>query len=222
MSEYPSYDVIEMVGKHVERIRKSEVDDAKALLEVLETAGSVTELNVSLLPIRQIDKYRVDLDMYYRGSEYVKAPSDKGWSDSLTPVDFYMAMILEEGDYEFKLYPDAYDIIQTLLDAGSCPVSGHGIDRTFGSEFDDDPGGKKKYDRIVKLLKPRRDKPKREKTLAMSKMLSDRLGAESSAATAGNIMDVLYLVSEALAGVESPPETVKHWIPSVPITLYTS
>jgi len=100
-----------------------------------------------------------------------------------------------------------------LLDAGSFPVPGRGLDRTSGSEFDDDPADKKKYKKIARLLKDRRDTYKRntaKKALAMSKMLSDRLGTASSAATAGNIMDVLHLVSDALVIAEVGARDVKE------------
>jgi len=196
--------------EQVERIRQEEVDNAKALYKELAEGGSADEVKIRLLAVQQIDKYRVDLDAYLSNYDYVKAPSDEGWSVGLTPVDFYMAMILIEGG--FDIFDDAYDIIKMLLDAGSIPVPGRGLGRTSGSEFDDDPADKKKYNQIARLLKDRRDTYKRntsKKALAMSKMLSDRLGEASSAAAAGNISDVLYLVSEALITAEVGERDVK-------------
>ena len=210
MSKYPGTKVMELIGKQVERIRQEEVDNAKALYKALEEGRSADEVKVRLLAVQQIDKFRVDLDAYLVNSEYVRDPSDKGWSSCLTPVDFYMSMILIEGS--FDIFGDAYDIIKMLLDAGSFPVPGRGLDRTSGSEFDDDDQDKKKYKKIARLLKDRRDSYKRDtakKSLAMSKMLSDRLSGASSAATAGNIMDVLHLVSEALYTAEVGARNVK-------------
>ena len=190
---------------------KEEVGKAKALYKVLAEGGSADGVKAHLSDVQQIDKYRVDLDAYLSNSEYVRAPSDKGWVVGRTAVDFYMAMILIESG--FDIFGDAYDIIKMLLDAGSFPVPGRGLDRNSGSEFDDDDQDKNKYKQIARLLKDRRDSYKRDtamKSLAMSKMLSDRLGAASSAATAGNIMDVLHLVSEALVTAELGARNVKY------------
>jgi len=207
--------VMDIIGGQVDRLRAEELDRARALFRVLVTGGTVAELKTCLVhvPIHLIDKYRLDLNVFLEEEDNMrdtlKGPGDPGYARCLGPVDSYMAMILVEGDYEFEIYPDAEEIIEVLLDAGSFPEAGKGLDRSSGSEFDDDPEGKRKYDRIAALLKYRRNKPIRDRDaakrkLALGKMLSERLGAASSAAKAGNIMDVLESVSEAL--VDADPD----------------
>ena len=205
--------VMGIIGDQVDRVRAEELDKARAMFRVLVTGGTVAELKTCLVqvPIHLIDKYRLDVNVFLEEEDNMrdtlKGPEDPGYARCLDPVDSYMAMILVEGDYEFEIYPNAEEIIKALLDAGSFPEVGKGLDRSSGSEFDDDPEGKRKYDRIAALLKYRRDRPIRERDaakrkLALGKILSDRLGAASSAAKAGNIMHVLELVAEALADAD--------------------
>ena len=216
------HDLLYLVGDNVKRIREEERDNAIALFKALEDGDSAAELERRLAKIDQIDKYRIyskDLVSGWRlGTLYITRPSDKGWNKSLTPVDFYV-ILLRASDLATP-YEDSVDIVALLLKAGSEPSQEmcKRLDDWIHDDYDeydeDDVKTKKIYERMLEMMRNYRDKLKTErpkKLLAFNKMLSDRLGEASSAAKAGNIMDVLNLVSEALADV--PEEKVKHWLP---------
>jgi hypothetical protein len=212
------HDLLYQIGDHVQRAREADRDNAIALFKSLERMDSLTELRRHIQKVPLIDYYHVDFTKYlYEDMEdAIVSPGQKHYEDACTPVGFVMYIILH-GDVPFVDIDDDLFAVKELLKVGSIPnsdVRGRCLEKIREANEYGDEDEAHVFEKILKLIKESEENKRRkqaEQRLAFNKVLSDRLGEASNAADAGNVIDVMRKISEALAVI--PEKRVPKWVP---------
>ena len=162
------------------------------------------------------------------------SPSDNEWKDGVTPIDYQVIRFHDD------IHSQLGDKFKMLLKAGSVPCAEtydqlvtwkknyeekdlHPFSREHTDDYEDEPiatlqaSALRQAGKCAEMLKDidehrlNHKTEEAKKTLALNKILSDRLVEASSAADAGEVMDIIRLISETL--VDLPVQEMKHWVP---------